>query len=107
MVDHRKAESIAIESADQAFNEIKEKVESLSELHEANPMSTAVAVSTVKRYIVDPKHRIRLHELIREETERVYQELKSDRFETNGIKFTDELFQMRMHDYESLIKTLS
>lgn len=107
MVDHRKAESIAIESADQAFNEIKEKVESLSELHEANPMSTAVAVSTVKRYIVDPKHRIRLHELIREETERVYQELKSDRFETNGIKFTDELFQMRMHDYESLIKPLS
>lgn len=107
MVDHRKAESIAIESADQAFNEIKEKVESLSELHEANSMSTAVAVSTVKRYIVDPKHRIRLHELIREETERVYQELKSDRFETNGIKFTDELFQMRMHDYESLIKPLS
>ena len=107
IIDHRKAEIIAIESADRAFSDIIEKVASLSELAHATPVSTAVAVSTVKRYIVDPKHRIRLRDLIHEETERVCQELKSDRFETNGLKFTPDLFHQRMHQYEFLIERLS
>lgn len=106
LIHHRRAEIIAIDSADQAFNEIRDKVESINELHRSHPMSAAVAVSTVKRYIVDPIHKIRLHDLFYKEIEKVYQELKSDRFETNGIKFSNELFQKRMHEYESLIQPL-
>jgi len=107
IVNNRKAELIKIDSADQAFNEIKEKVESINELHRFHPMSAAVAVSTVKRYLVDSRQRIRLHDLIRDETERVCNELKTDRFKIDGIKFSDELFQKRMLEYESLIQPLS
>ena len=106
IIDHRKAEVILIDSADQIFSEIIEKVTSLRELNQSRPISTNVAVSTIKRYIVDPQNRIRLHDLIQEETERVNEELESDRFETD-LKFTKELFQQRMRQYESLVECLS
>jgi hypothetical protein len=107
IIDHRKAEVIAIDSADEIFNEIIEKVTSLRELNQSRPISTNIAVSTVKRYIVDPEKRIRLRDLIQEETERVYEELESDRFEMAGLEFTKEIFQQRMRQYESLIECLS
>jgi hypothetical protein len=106
IIDHRKAVVIGIDSADQVFDEIIEKVTSLRELNQSRPISTNLAVSTVKRYIVDPEKRIRLHDLIQEETERVCEELESDRFKTD-LKFSEELFQQRMHQYESLVECLS
>ncbi len=106
IIQQRRAEVIPIESANQIFTELIEKVESLRELKLSTPISTAVAVATVKRYLAEPQHRIRLHDLIQEETERVYRELSSKRFETQINNLTKELFQKRMHEYETLIERL-
>ncbi len=104
IIQHRRAEVIHIESADQFFTELREKVESLQELDRFHPISTAVAVATVKRYLADSRHRIRLHDLVHEETERVYQELLSERFDTQNNKITKEVFQQHMREYEALIE---
>ena len=106
IIHHRRAEVITIESADQFFTELKDRLESLSELERPHPISTAVAVATVKRYIAEPRHRIRLHDLIHEETERVYQELASERFNTHAPQLTKEFFQQRMHEYEAVVEQL-
>lgn len=106
ITQNRRAEVITIESADQFFTELLEKVESLRELEPYHPVSTAVAVATVKRYLVDPQHRIRLHELVHEETERVYKELLSERFSTRANDLTKETFQQRMREYETLVERL-
>ena len=107
IIQQRRAEVIHIESADQFFTELRENVESLEELDRFHPVSTAVAVATVKRYLAEPRHRIRLHDLVHEETERVYQELLSERFETHVDKSTKEAFQQRMREYEALMERLA
>lgn len=105
IIHHRRAEVIYIESADQFFPSLQEKIESLRELERQHPLSTAVAVEMVKRYVVEPRHRIRLHDLIREEVERVYQELLSERFNPS-ISPTKEVFQQRLHQYEAIVDRL-
>lgn len=105
IINQRRAEVIDIDSADQAFCELQEKVDALRELQRALPISTDVAVSTIKRYIVDPRHRIRLHDMIQKEVEKNYTELNSDRFDVN-VHHTKELFQERMKKYEQTIERL-
>ena len=105
IVQQRRAEVIPIESADQFFTELREKVESLQELDRFPPVSTAVAVATVKRYLAEPRHRIRLHDLVHDETERVYQELL-ERFKIHINNLTEDVFQQHMREYEALIERL-
>jgi len=106
IIQHRRAEVIQIESADMFFTELIEKVESLRELERPHPLSTAVAVETVKRYLAEPRHRIRLRDLIHEETEQVYHKLRSERFGMQVPKPTKELFQQRMREYEAVVERL-
>ncbi len=106
IIQQRRAEVIHIESADQFFTELWGNVESLEELDPFPPVSTAVAVATVKRYLADSRHRIRLHDLVHKETERVYQELLSERFDTQNNKITKEFYQQRMREYEALMGRL-
>ena len=105
IIEHRRAEVIRIESADTFFTELLEKVKSLRELERPHPLSTAAAVATVKRYLANSQHRIRLHDLIHEETERVHKELASERFSTQ-VPCPQEVFRQRMHQYEALVERL-
>lgn len=107
IIQHRRAEVVQIESADTFFEELLEKVESLRELERPHPLSTAVAVETVKRYLAEPRYHPRLRDLIHKETEQVYHELKSERFGTQVPKPTKELFQKRMRGYEAVVERLT
>lgn len=61
--------------ADAFFVDLLEKVESLEEYDGPHPLTAPLAVATVKRYLAEDRHRIRLEDLIRGETERLYAEL--------------------------------
>ena len=106
ITQHRRAEVIPIECADKFYMELMEKVESLRELEHASPLSTAVAVATVKRYLAEPKHRIRLHDLVYKEVENVYHEWSSEQFGTEKEESTKDNFQKRMHEYEAIVERL-
>jgi len=109
IISQRRAETIQIESADQIFTELLEKVKSLSEYERKSPISIEAEVAMVKRYIVDPKAGIKLHDFIMERTEEVYKELNSERFDLRE-EVNETTFQKRMQDYETvtvpLIKAL-
>ncbi len=109
IINSKRAEIIQIESADQIFTELFEKVKSLSEFERKSPMSIEAEVAMVKRYISDSKDKIRLHDFVMERTEEVYKELNSERFDSKG-NIDEPLFQKRMQDYETvtvpLIKAL-
>jgi len=105
LIDARHGEVITIKSADQFFSELNEKLASLREL-DRSVLSTAVAVSAVKRYIVEPQQRIRLSDLFHDELDRVCQELASDRFGTRPDALTREDFQGRIRTYDSLLDQL-
>lgn len=78
LIDHRRGQIISIKGADWFFRELLEKVESLESIASSHPMAARVAAATTKRLVAEPKHRIRLHDLFVEETERVVSGMNSD-----------------------------
>ena len=64
IVNHRQAIDISIHQADDAFESLADKVESLSEAVDQRPLDTALAVAQLKKYLPDPVNRIKLHDLV-------------------------------------------
>ena len=64
IVNHRQAIDISIQDADDAFESLADKVESLSEAVDQRPLDTALAVAQLKKYLPDPVNRIKLHDLL-------------------------------------------
>src|SRR5439155_10183574 len=64
------------------------------------------AAATIKRYILDPNARIRLHDLVHEETERVIAELTAAAFPAQTNLQPAEEVQRRVAKYEALTETL-
>lgn len=69
LIDLRKAVAIRVDSADAFFSALAERSHALAELDRSTPLSIEALVATEKRYLADPQHRIRLSELVRDETE--------------------------------------
>lgn len=71
IIAHRRATLVEIDSADAFFAKLEEAVDSLEQLDQAPPITKAVAVAAVKRYVPVFESRIRLHDLVMQETERL------------------------------------
>lgn len=97
---------IAPGGADEFFQQLAEKVRSVEELKRPHPVTAAVAVQTVKRYLPDPTHHIRLHDLLIDETERVLAATGEERFPTSGLSSTWEAYAGRARQFEALSSTL-
>jgi hypothetical protein len=79
VIEHRDAEVVTIESADDMFTALDEKLKSLRDLNRPHPMSTEIAVATVKRYLVEERYRVRLDDLMRTEIEAVHEAASAER----------------------------
>lgn len=107
LTKHMRAETVDIESADKFFIEIVEKVYALREVERPHPLSTPMAIANIKRYLSEPKHYIRLHDLTIDETEKLYAKLYSSQFDTHDrTAIEKEGFQKRIRQYEALSETL-
>jgi hypothetical protein len=106
LIQHRHAQVIEIDSADVFFSELSENIDSLDELAQRRSLATSVDVETLKRYLADPKDRIRLHDLVADERERLYQQLNSGRFPAQGVVPDPTAIAARMDLYESLCERL-
>ena len=71
LVALRGAIRMQITDADTAFEELAQTIATLEEATDRDPQGTATVVARLKRYLSDPAHRIRLHDLIVAETDRL------------------------------------
>ncbi len=106
MLGWRKGEFVKIKDADSFFRELEAKVVALEEIDKPHPLSAKIAVAQVKKYLVNSNSRIRLHDLVMDETERVYKELVSHRFPLDS-NFSEEEFIKRVESYEALTEVLA
>jgi hypothetical protein len=106
LIQAKQANAIDIESADNLFQELHEKVLSLEDYNKSHPLSSKLAVASEKRYILDDRYKIRLHDLVMQETEKAYLELKTKKFPIQGVKFSPEELKKRVKTYESIIEIL-
>ena len=106
LVDQRKAVVIQVRDANQFFEELWEKVRALGDMAAPHPLSAKMAVATVKRHLVDPAARIRLRDLVFDETERLITELNGSAFSGQSELPPAEELQKRLTKYEGLCETL-
>lgn len=103
LVRHRRAETVKIESADSFFCAVQEKVESIEQFSRPHPLSIDAAVTSLKRYISEPRYRIRRRDLINEAVGKVVESIESQAFDMrNPVPDTGSV-TTRVRVYEGLV----
>ena len=106
LIGARKGQVVTIASADGFFSDVWQRVQTLAHSHRQNPLSVELTVDSVKRYLSRPEHRIRLDELISEETDRLLARIDSEQFSPQGGWSTEE-FRRRVSLYEAASEPLT
>lgn len=101
----RRAQIISIKNADAFFNELAEKVTALEDISKPHPLSVKATVVSLKKYISDDRYKINLHDLIVDETEKLYSELNDKNFQVQGTINPKDLIK-RAQKYEALSEIL-
>jgi hypothetical protein len=107
LIQHRAAQVIQIEGADQFFQAIDEQVKSLEAFSRPHPLGTAASVASLKRYLTQDRYRIQFAELIGNEVERVVSETRGERFPLQGCPPpSKETLAPRIRGMEAACSTL-
>ena len=106
LIASRSAKVIINMSADEFFTQLADNVSALEQLRNPELVSATMARAAVKRYIDDPSRRIRLHDLVVGEANRVRRAIDDEPHESYAQEFTQEELQARLTRYENLTETL-
>lgn len=103
---HRAARAISINGADEFFQILQQRVETLEQSQRQNPLSVELLVNSAKRYLAKPEHRIQLDDLFAQETDRLLDQLDGEIFSVQG-QWSQEGFRARIQQYESATEPLA
>src|SRR5439155_12593909 len=106
LISQRQAIVVSIASADEFFADFAGKVTTLAEATDQRPLSTAMAVAELKRYLPDPSHRVRLHDLVMGEVARVIDDVALVDQDPNASPPTPDGVRERLASYERAEATL-
>lgn len=106
LITQRGAEIIPIDNADTFFQSLQQQVMSLEEFSRPHPLSTEAAVASLKRYLSEPKFRIQLADLVREEVGRVVIATSDGKFAVQGVAIDPANSTARIRAYEAICSTL-
>jgi hypothetical protein len=96
---HRCAETITIQDADAFFMLLDSKIMALEEYRRPHPLSTALLIAELKKYIVEEKYQIRLNDMFKSCENELLQKLT--------LLFGNlELRNCSQDEYERVLKTL-
>lgn len=99
-----RATEVPINNADQFFSNALDNTESLMKFKKPHPLTSKIAIESVKRFLSKNEY-IKCHDLVKGETERVHKLVTSEKFNV-GVKCEKEVYQNRIHNYESAINVL-
>ena len=106
LIEHRAAESVPIKDADEFFSGLQQYVESLEDFARPHPLSTEAAVGSLKRYLAETRHRIRLSDLVDGVVEDVIEATSSHAFSTAGPRPDSASATARVRRYDAACATL-
>lgn len=106
VAEHRQAVVLHTKDANQLFESLREKVQALGDMAAPHPLSAKMAAATVKRYLVDPAAKIRLRDLVHEETEKLFAETNAPVFGGQTQLQPAEELTKRVEKYGGLCETL-
>ncbi|HLH03269.1 MAG TPA: SIR2 family protein [Bryobacteraceae bacterium] len=106
LITLRSAIRLQVAGADEFFKELSDRTAALALLAETDPLSAKVAVARAKQYLPEPRHRIRLYDLVNGQTEHVVHRTALQYFPTGQSSITTDAFLDRLHRYDSELDIL-
>ena len=106
LIDRRSAQEIGVEDADKFFESVQEKVESIDQFSRPHPLSVEAGVTSLKRYLSEPRYRIRMSDLIDETVESVISAVSTPAFDVNIPTPDTKSITSRVQSYEAACSTL-
>ena len=106
LIEQRGARVIHIEDANTFFQTVQQHVESIEEFSQPHPLSIEAAVTSLKRYIPDPLHRIRLEDLVDNTVGQIIEITSGENFDVGAPQPTEEAVTERIRAYEAACSTL-
>ena len=106
LIADRRACVIQTPGADALFAPLAKRVQAIADLRVAPPLNAAVAAATLKRYLPDPLQRIRLHDLVRTETDRVARWIEEDTSKRRNEAWDVDKSLEQLERYEALTANL-
>lgn len=97
---------LPINDADSFFGDLQTKIESIEEFSKPHPFSKDIAVASVKRFLSDSQHRIRLSDLTDELARDLASKLRDGPFADTSSNPVVEPVTARVRLYDSLCSTL-
>lgn len=104
LIKFRGATALEIQSADAFFQSLEDKLDSLEALDAPHPLSAALAVTSLKRYLVEDRFRIQLQDMVFAELERPFPNLSS--LPVSVSRLSCEALMERLALYESSMQIL-
>ena len=106
LIRHRAAKPIDINGADDFFQGLHQRVETLTQSQRQNPLSMDLLISSTKRYLSKPEYRIRLDDLIAQEVGGAIVKLDSADLST-GTQWSAQEIQRRVQVYQTVVEPLA
>lgn len=108
LLARRGGQHVSIADADSFFDSLEQKVRAIEQFSQPHPVSVKAAVAACKRYLAEPESsRIRLADLIADESRRVSKELASGRLANTAEGVNSASVTSRVQQYEGTCHTLS
>lgn len=101
LIVRRQGRLVPIESADAFFDALAQRVQAIERLREPHPLSAEIAVAMLKEYLPEPRHEIRLHDLVNGEMGRVLDRLDESQFATDT--WSREVFADQVVRYQAAL----
>lgn len=106
LAKHRGAVLIRGLDADRFFGSLKDKIQALEDGSSRGARCVKIAAATVKEYIVEPTARIRLRDLLHQETEKLVLAVKGQDFDPHTRLQPSEEVSKRVDKYRALCDRL-
>ena len=106
LVDHRGGRVVPINGADGFFRGLQQRVETLQQSQRRNPLSVELLVASTKQFLAKPEHRIQLHDLFAEETNRLVERLDGPDLSPPST-WDKAIFQTYVQRYEAATEALA
>jgi hypothetical protein len=106
LIARRAFQTVPITDADSFVVAAADQVQALADFERPHPMSTAAAVSVLKRYLSEPKYAIQLHDLVHAEVDRALSACAGAGFDMHATAEQEPEVVPRLVRYEAACETL-
>jgi hypothetical protein len=104
IVKRRNARLVEIKSADVFFDELHQRVLAIENMNESHPLSSEIIVTRFKEYLLEPRHQIRLHDLLSNQFNQTLECLDDPKF--FSFSHDDKGFVAQTEQYMSAVKPM-